>query len=119
MDFSIQEMQAHVSWKKRCSFSVHFSLSTALLDKTHLAVCVGFAGSVAGPWSTRWAGPALRFQPQIPLHLQSLLMVWFAFPPNLSLHLSLKLATWSHSSNEVRRASTARYGGTAELQHPA
>lgn len=119
VDFSIQKTWLHVSWNKHHSFSVCFSLSTAPLDKTHLAVCVGFAGSVAGPWSTGWAGPGLCFQPQIPLHLQSPVMVWCAFPPDLFLHLSLKLATQPRSSDKVSRASTAPFRGTTGLQHPA
>lgn len=110
VDFSIQKTQMHVSWNKPHSFSVCFPLSTALLDKTHLAVSVGFAGSVAGPWNTGWAGPALCFQPQIPLHPQSPVMIWFAFPPKLSLHL--KLATQPHSLDKARRANTAHHQGT-------
>lgn len=57
--FSIQKTPVHMSWNKHHSFSICSSFSTALLDKTHLAECLGFAGSVGGPWSTGWAGALL------------------------------------------------------------
>lgn len=73
--------------------TLDFSIQKTLLD-TNPSGC-GCAGSIKGPWSTGWAGPALRFQ--IPFHLQSPLTVLAAFPQTSPYPLPL---TQPHSSDE-------------------
>jgi len=109
VDFSIQKTRVHVSWNKHRSFSVCFPLSTALSDRTHLAVCVGFAG-YSGALEHRLGWSALCFQPRILLHLHSPVMVWFSFPPNLSPHFSLQLETQPHASGKAQTSPPARHG---------
>lgn len=52
---------------------------------------------------------AFHFQPQIPLHQRNPVIICFAFPQDLSLHLPLKSSIQSCSSDQVRRASRAHY----------